>query len=75
MAPVGIFGTLQAKSHGAIALVYLVATVAMAFTAYSYAQMVRVAPRAGSVYTYARVGLGPGRRGSSPDGWRCWTTC
>ncbi|WP_367434432.1 APC family permease [Streptomyces celluloflavus] len=60
MAPVGIFGTLQAKSHGAIALVYLVATVAMAFTAYSYAQMVRVAPQAGSVYTYARVGLGEG---------------
>ncbi|MFG2209984.1 APC family permease [Streptomyces sp. NPDC048638] len=60
MAPVGIFGTLQAKSHGAIAVVYLVATVAMAFTAYSYAQMVRVAPRAGSVYTYARVGLGDG---------------
>ncbi|MEU7183869.1 MULTISPECIES: APC family permease [Streptomyces] len=60
MAPVGIFGTLQAKSHGAIALVYLIATVAMAFTAYSYAQMVRVAPQAGSVYTYARVGLGEG---------------
>ncbi|MCB5909739.1 APC family permease [Streptomyces pinistramenti] len=60
MAPVGIFGTLQAKSHGAITLVYLVATVAMAFTAYSYAQMVRVAPQAGSVYTYARVGLGEG---------------
>ncbi|MFI0784525.1 APC family permease [Streptomyces lydicus] len=60
MAPVGIFGTLQAKSHGAVALVYVVATVAMAFTAYSYAQMVRVAPRAGSVYTYARVGLGRG---------------
>lgn len=60
MAPVGIFGTLQATSHGAITLVYLVATVAMAFTAYSYAQMVRVAPQAGSVYTYARVGLGEG---------------
>ncbi|MFF8368849.1 APC family permease [Streptomyces lydicus] len=60
MAPVGIFGTLQAKSHGAVALVYVVATVAMAFTAYAYAQMVRVAPRAGSVYTYARVGLGRG---------------
>ena len=60
MAPVGIFGTLQAKSHGAITLVYLVATIAMAFTAYSYAQMVRVAPQAGSVYTYARVGLGEG---------------
>lgn len=60
MAPVGVFGTLDAKSHGAVALVYVVATVAMAFTAFSYAQMVRVAPQAGSVYTYARVGLGEG---------------
>ncbi|MER6047343.1 APC family permease [Streptomyces sp. NPDC001793] len=60
MAPVGIFGTLQATSHGAITVVYVVATVAMAFTAYSYAQMVRVVPRAGSVYAYARAGLGEG---------------
>lgn len=41
MAPVGVFGTLDAKSHGAVALVYLFATVAMAFTAFSYAQMAR----------------------------------
>lgn len=60
MAPVGIFGTLDAKSHGAVALVYVAATVAMAFTAFSYAQMVRVAPQAGSVFTYARKGLGEG---------------
>ncbi|MFH8365822.1 APC family permease [Streptomyces sp. NPDC018031] len=60
MAPVGVFGTLDAKSDGAVALVYVVATVAMAFTAYSYAQMVRVAPQAGSVFTYARLGLGEG---------------
>ncbi|MET9957711.1 APC family permease [Streptomyces sp. NPDC006326] len=60
MAPVGIFGTLDAKSHGAVALVYLCATVAMAFTAFSYAQMVQVAPQAGSVFTYARKGLGEG---------------
>ncbi|MEV6776053.1 APC family permease [Streptomyces syringium] len=60
MAPVGVFGTLDAKSHGAVALVYLVATVAMAFTAFSYAQMVRVAPQAGSVFAYARLGLGEG---------------
>ncbi|MGW2016419.1 APC family permease [Streptomyces sp. NPDC001927] len=60
MAPVGIYGTLDAKSHGAVALVYVVATVAMAFTAFSYAQMVRVAPFAGSVFTYARKGLGEG---------------
>ncbi|ATL30196.1 APC family permease [Streptomyces formicae] len=60
MAPVGVFGTLDAKSHGAVALVYLIATVAMAFTAFSYAQMVRVVPLAGSVFAYARVGLGNG---------------
>ncbi|GAA2480602.1 APC family permease [Streptomyces gobitricini] len=60
MAPVGVFGTLDARSHGAVALVYLVATVAMAFTAFSYAQMVRVAPQAGSVFAYARKGLGEG---------------
>ncbi|GAA3377255.1 APC family permease [Streptomyces racemochromogenes] len=60
MAPVGVFGTLDAKSHGAVALVYAVATVAMGFTAFSYAQMVRVAPQAGSVFTYARKGLGEG---------------
>ncbi|MGE6730119.1 amino acid permease, partial [Streptomyces sp. NPDC059900] len=50
MAPVGVFGTLDAKSHGAVALVYIIATIAMAFTAFSYAQMVKVAPRAGSVF-------------------------
>ncbi|MEU9644174.1 APC family permease [Streptomyces sp. NPDC048188] len=60
MAPVGVFGTLDAKSHGAVALVYVVATVAMAFTAFSYAQMVRVVPQAGSVFAYARAGLGDG---------------
>jgi len=60
MAPVGVYGTLDAKSHGAVALVYLVAAVAMAFTAFSYAQMVRVVPQAGSVFAYARVGLGEG---------------
>ncbi|CAM5372611.1 amino acid permease [Streptomyces diastaticus subsp. diastaticus] len=60
MAPVGVYGALDARSHGAVALVYLCATVAMAFTAYSYAQMVRVVPRAGSVFAYARAGLGRG---------------
>ncbi|MCT4355510.1 APC family permease [Streptomyces sp. Je 1-79] len=60
MAPVGVYGTLDAKSHGAVALVYVVATVAMAFTAFSYAQMVRVVPLAGSVFAYARKALGEG---------------
>ncbi|MGW4028134.1 APC family permease [Streptomyces sp. NPDC004838] len=60
MAPVGVYGALDAKSHGAVALVYAVATIAMAFTAVSYAQMVRVAPKAGSVFAYASKGLGQG---------------
>ncbi|WP_406093046.1 APC family permease [Streptomyces sp. NBC_01013] len=60
MAPVGVFGTLDAKADGAVALVYIAATVVMAFTAFSYAQMVRVAPLAGSVFAYARKGLGEG---------------
>ncbi|AUY50005.1 APC family permease [Streptomyces sp. CB01881] len=58
MAPVGVFGVLDAKSHGAVAAVYLVATVAMGFTAFSYAQMVRAVPQTGSVFAYARAGLG-----------------
>ncbi|MCX4754667.1 APC family permease [Kitasatospora purpeofusca] len=60
MAPVGVFGVLDAKSRGAVAAVYLVATAAMGFTAVSYAQMVRAVPRTGSVYAYARAGLGEG---------------
>ncbi len=59
LAPVGVFGVLDAKSSGAVALVYVVATVAMAFTALSYARMSREVPRAGSVYAYASVGISP----------------
>ncbi|NGO71565.1 APC family permease [Streptomyces boncukensis] len=60
MAPVGIYGTLDARSHGVVPLVYVIATVAMSFTAYSYARMVHAVPQAGSVYAYARAGLGDG---------------
>ncbi|WP_395294546.1 APC family permease [Kitasatospora hibisci] len=60
MAPVGVFGVLDAKSRGAVAAVYLAATVAMGFTAWSYAQMVRAVPQTGSVFAYARAGLGEG---------------
>ncbi|WP_226925428.1 APC family permease [Georgenia thermotolerans] len=58
-APMGTFGVLDARSGGAIALVFLVATVAMSFTAWSYARMSLAVPRAGSVYAYASAGLGP----------------
>jgi len=58
-APVGIFGTLLARSHGAVVSVYLVATVVMTLTALAYAQLSAVVPRAGSVYSYATAAIGP----------------
>lgn len=45
-AAVGIFGTLDAKSSGAVATVYIIATLVMAFTALSYMRMSREVPRA-----------------------------
>ena len=58
LAPVGVFGVLDARTDGAVALVYLLATAAMACTAWSYAQMSRAVPHAGSVFAYASAGLG-----------------
>ncbi len=60
LAPVGVFGVLDARTNGAVALVYAVATVAMAFTAWSYAQMSAVVPDAGSVFAYVTEGVGRG---------------
>lgn len=59
LAPVGVFGVLDARTNGAVALVYLLATVAMGFTAWSYARMSAAVPRAGSVFAYASEGIGP----------------
>ncbi|WP_216358645.1 APC family permease [Gilliamella apicola] len=58
-APVGLFGVLDAISDGAIALVYIVATLVMAFTAYSYARMANALPHAGAVYAYCSLGIHP----------------
>lgn len=59
LAPVVVFGVLDARADGAVALVYVLGTVAMAFTAWSYAQMSRVIPSAGSVFAYTSEGVGP----------------
>lgn len=67
LAPVGVFGVLDAHASGAVALVYLLATLGMAFTAWSYAQMSRVVPNAGSVFAYASQGLG--RPAGFAAGW------
>ena len=60
LATVGFFGVLDARADGAVALVYVLATLAMGCTAWSYAQMSRVVPHAGSVFAYAREAIGPG---------------
>lgn len=67
LAPVGVFGVLDARTGGAVALVYFCATIAMAFTAWSYAQMSRLIPRAGSVFAYVAEGVGP--RAGFVAGW------
>lgn len=67
LAPVGLFGVLDARTNGAVVTVYLLATVAMAFTAWSYAEMSRVVPHAGSVFAYASEGLG--RQAGFLAGW------
>ncbi len=58
-AAVGLFGVLDAKTDGATPLVYLVATIVMGFTAYSYAIMSSAIPKAGAVYAYASAGIHP----------------
>ncbi|GAA3613164.1 APC family permease [Microlunatus ginsengisoli] len=60
MAPIivlGIFGVIAETSMGASAGAYLLATVAMLFTASSYAKMAYHYPVSGSSYTYVRRSL------------------
>ncbi|MFG1905040.1 APC family permease, partial [Micromonospora carbonacea] len=50
--------SVYAGSGGMVALAYVVGVVALVFTAFSYAQMVRAFPMSGSVYNYAGRGIG-----------------
>ncbi|MDR5901191.1 APC family permease [Halomonas icarae] len=54
MIVLGTFGVVAATSQGAVPTAYIITTVAMLFTAYSYGIMARAFPVAGSAYTYAR---------------------
>ena len=60
IAPMGIYGGVFGDSGGMPALVYLVGTLAMVFTALSYGMLIREWPVAGSVYAYTSRGLGKG---------------
>ncbi len=58
-APYPVYGIVQQTSHGHAVLSYVVAVVAMLFTAASYGKMSGAFPAAGSTYTYAQRALNP----------------
>ncbi len=62
LAPTVIFnqyGILTQITQGMMALSCLITVVAVLFTAYSYSQMVKVYPVAGSAYTYVQRAVNP----------------
>ncbi|HEX3848819.1 MAG TPA: APC family permease [Steroidobacteraceae bacterium] len=56
LAPLQVFGFIYNLSAGMVAAVYVVAAVAMYFSAVSYCEMAKEFPVAGSVYSYVRFG-------------------
>lgn len=62
LVPLTIFttyGLVTNMTHGMLSLTYLVATIAMTFTAFSYANMVKAYPMAGSAYSYVHRSINP----------------
>ncbi|MGO3048408.1 amino acid permease [Staphylococcus casei] len=62
MAPMivfGTYGTLYETTNGFVPYAYLFAMIAMLFTAYSYGQMAKAFPSAGSAYTFVSKSLHP----------------
>ena len=58
-APYTFFGVGSVKSHGHFAMVYLIAMLAISFTAVSYGRMAAAFPEAGSTYAYASRAIHP----------------
>jgi amino acid transporter len=59
IAPAYIYGSAAVSTGGMLSLAYLVAMVAMMFTAYSYGRMAAVFPVAGSTYSYTQRSINP----------------
>jgi amino acid transporter len=58
IAPFSNFGIVFNAAHSMVALVFAIGLVAMSLTAISYMTMSEAFPVAGSVYSYARLGIG-----------------
>ena len=54
-----VYGIIQQVSQGQAASSYIVAMIAMLFTAASYGKMASVYPSAGSTYTYVQQSFSP----------------
>ncbi|MBB5320955.1 APC family permease [Marinobacter oulmenensis] len=50
----GTFGVVASTTNGSVPTAYIITTIAMLFTAYSYGVMSRAFPVSGSAYTYVR---------------------
>ena len=59
IAPMGIYGVIAVLGKGHVPLIYLLAAVAMSFTAWGYGQFARRYPSSGSVYSYVGETFGP----------------
>ena len=62
MVPLTFFTTyamVTTKTHGMVSVTYIITMICMAFTAYSYANMTKAFPVAGSVYTFVHRSLNP----------------
>jgi putrescine importer len=61
------FGVVTRITEGHLPLAYVVTTIAMLFTAFSYANLVRLLPLAGSAFTYSSHAFG--KRFGFLTGW------
>jgi putrescine importer len=57
LAPIAVYAAVSGSTAGHMAGAYIVAMIAMLFTALSYGAMAGAFPRAGSTYTFTRHGL------------------
>nr|WP_239549256.1 APC family permease [Scopulibacillus daqui] len=63
MAPFAVFdtfGIVSQTTKGHVPAAYILVTIAVLFTAFSYGKMVKQFPQAGSAYTYTRQTMHPG---------------
>ena len=59
IAPAYIYGYAAQSTGGMLSLAYLIAMVAMMFSAYSYGRMAAAFPTSGSTYTYTQRAINP----------------